>query len=58
MASRFVTYAVDKLLLEESCTNVLVYKDSKFEFVSIEYVNSQKYKIDDELLDLARRLVN
>ncbi len=58
MASEFTTYAVDYLLENEKSNTVIVYKNSQFEFVSIEYVNSGKYEIKKELLDLARRLVN
>ncbi|PLY05958.1 MAG: 6-phosphofructokinase [Arcobacter sp.] len=58
MAAEFVTHAVDKLLKNEKTTDVVVYNKSEFQFVSIEYVNSQKYKIREDLLELARRLVN
>ena len=58
MASEFTTFAVDYLLENEKSNSVIVYKNSQFEFVSIEYVNSGKYEIKKELLDLARRLVN
>jgi len=57
MASEYVTYAVDRLLEEEKCANVIVYKDSQFKFVTIEYVNSQKYQIKPELLQLVSRLI-
>ena len=54
MAVEFVTYAVDKLLNNDSHEGlVVVYKDSKFEFVTIDYVNSQKYQINQRLLDMA-----
>jgi len=51
-------FAVDYILENEKSNSVIVYKDSKFEFVSIEYVNSGKYEIRQELLDLAKRLFN
>ncbi|QOG11460.1 6-phosphofructokinase [Arcobacter sp. FWKO B] len=55
MAVEFVTNSVDKLL--DGCDGlVVVYKNSKFEFVSIDYVNSGKYTIKQELLQLANRL--
>jgi 6-phosphofructokinase 1 len=54
MAVEFVTYAVDELLKNDSHEGlVVVYKDSKFEFVTIDYVNSQKYQINQRLLDMA-----
>ncbi|MBN2824784.1 MAG: 6-phosphofructokinase [Campylobacterales bacterium] len=58
MASEFVTYAIDYLLENQSCANVIVYKDAKFDFVTIEYVNSQKYEVEPALLDLVKRLVH
>lgn len=57
MATEFVTYALDKLLEEKSGGLVVVYKNSKFDFVTIDYVNSQKYSIKQELLDMAHKMV-
>ncbi len=58
MASQFVTYAIDYLLANDQCANVIVYKNARFEFVTIEHVNSQKYAIDPNLIDLVKRLVH
>lgn len=58
MASEFVTFAVDKLLEKKKTSSVIVYKDGKFDFVSISHVNSQKYEIKEDLIQLAKRLVN
>lgn len=58
MASQFVIRAIDKFLSEDTVSNVIVYKESKFDFVTIDYVNSEKYKIKDELIALAQRLTN
>ena len=58
MACEFTMFAVDRILENEKSNSVIVYKDSKFDFVSIEYVNSGKYEIRQELLDLAKRLFN
>lgn len=58
MASEFTIYAVDHLLDNKTAANVIVYNNSKFEFVTIEYVNSSKYQIKQELLDLASRGMN
>lgn len=58
MATEFVTYAVNKLL--ENDTNdglVVVYKNSNFEFVTIDYVNSKKYEISPTLLEMASSMV-
>lgn len=58
MAIEFVTNAVDKLLSDTYHDGlVVVYKDSKFEFVTIDYVNSQKYQIKSHLTDLAMCMV-
>ncbi|MDY0328283.1 MAG: 6-phosphofructokinase [Arcobacteraceae bacterium] len=55
MAVEFVTKGVDKLL--SGCEGlVVVYKQSKFEFISIEYANSDKYSISQDLLLVADRL--
>lgn len=58
MASEFVTFAIDKLLEKKKTNSVIVYKNGKFDFVSIAYVNSQKYEMKQELIELAKRLVN
>lgn len=58
MAVEFVTYAVDKLL-EDSISEglVIVHKDSKFEFTTIDYVNSQKYTIKENILSMAKEMI-
>ncbi len=58
MAVEFITYAVDELLKNDSNEGIVaVYKDSKFEFVTIDYVNSQKYQIKQRLLDMASDMI-
>ena len=58
MATEFVIHAIDKLIKSESKDGlVVVYADSKFKFASIDYVNSQKFTIKQEFLDLASRMV-
>ncbi len=58
MAVEFITYAVDELLKNDSNEGlVAVYKNSKFEFVTIDYVNSQKYQIKQRLLDMASDMI-
>lgn len=59
MAVEFVTYSIDKLLKDENQTEglVIVYKESNFEFVTIDYVNSAKYQIKQNLLDMAKGMV-
>ena len=61
MAAEFVIYAVNKLFnMEDDNTQgfVIVYKDGKFEFVSIDYVNSSKYKIKQNLLNMAESMMS
>jgi 6-phosphofructokinase 1 len=58
MATEFVTYGVNKLL--ENNTNnglVVVYRNSNFEFVTIDYVNSKKYELTETLLEMASNMV-
>jgi len=58
MAVEFVQFAVDKLFENDSDEGlVVVYKDANFKFVTIDYVNSQKYTIKPRLLDMADTMV-
>jgi len=58
MAVEFVTFAIDKLLQNDTNDGlVVVYRNSNFEFVTIDYVNSQKYEIKQSLLDMASSMV-
>jgi len=56
MASEFVKNAIDRLLIQDT-NSIIVYKDAKFDFVSIDYVNSDRYSIKPELLNMAKNLV-
>lgn len=59
MAVEFIQFAVDKLIKNDVKEGlVVVYKDSNFEFVTIDYVNSQKYTIKPRLLDMASGMIN
>jgi 6-phosphofructokinase 1 len=59
MATEFATFAVDKLIQNDNNEGlVVVYKDGQFEFVSIEHVNSQKYTISPNLLQMAQGMVH
>ncbi len=58
MATEFVTFALDKLLKNDTNDGlVVVYKNSQFEFVTINYVNSQKYELSKNLLQMASHMV-
>jgi 6-phosphofructokinase 1 len=57
MAVEFVTFAVDKILEQDSNDGlVIVHKDGKFDFVTIDYVNSSTYTIKPTLLCMAKNL--
>lgn len=52
----FITYSMDKLMKEERTNCVIVTKDSKFEFLDIKTVISNKHQIKNELLELVEKL--
>ena len=56
MAFEFMTHAFEKLLSDRNCNYVVVYKDSKFDYVTIDFINSARYTIKQELIDLAKHL--
>jgi 6-phosphofructokinase 1 len=56
IAFEFAKLSIDKLMLKPDDKNVIVYKESKFDFVSIDYINSQKYQIKPDLIQLAEKM--
>lgn len=57
MAVEFVTFAVDKILEQDTNDGlVIVHRDGKFDFVTIDYVNSSTYTIKPNLLDMAKNM--
>jgi len=56
IAFEFAKLSIDKLMLKADDKNVIVYKESKFDFVSIDYINSQKYQIKPDLIKLAEKM--
>jgi 6-phosphofructokinase 1 len=56
MAFEFTKLAINKLLKPADENNVIVYKDAKFDFVSIDYSNSEKYKIPDQIISFVEGL--
>jgi len=57
MAVEFVTFAIDKILEQDTNEGlVIVYKDGKFDFVTIDYVNSSRYAIKQSLLAMAQNM--
>ncbi len=54
MAVEFVTFAIDKILEQDTNDGlVIVYRNGGFDFATIDYVNSQKYTIKQNLLEMA-----
>jgi len=59
MAIEYVSNAVDKLLSDNRHEGlVVVYKNAKFEFVTIDYVNSHKYTIEKHLMSLGESMMS
>ncbi len=57
MAVEFVTHAVRKLICDDTDEGlVVVYNKGEFSFVTIDYVNSDTYKIEPQLLNMALKL--
>jgi len=57
MGFEFASLAVDKLFAEKDCHYVVVHNGEFFDFVTIEHVNSGKYQIPKELLEMAKNMV-
>jgi 6-phosphofructokinase 1 len=56
MAFEFTQLAIKKLLKPKDDKNVIVYKDAKFDFVTIDYINSQKYTVPEQILSFVEGL--
>jgi len=56
MAFEFTKLAVNKLLKPKDENNVIVYKDAKFDFVTIDYINSAKYQIPEQIIGFVEGL--
>jgi 6-phosphofructokinase 1 len=52
MASEFVKKSIDRIIQKECTGEVVVYKDSKFRFKSIDEITSNKYALPQYLIDL------
>jgi 6-phosphofructokinase 1 len=52
MASEFVKKSLDRIMQKNCKGDVIVYKDSKFEFKSIDEISSNKYELPQHLMDL------
>ncbi len=55
MAFEFTTFAIDGLL-DGRNNSVVVYKDSKFDYRDISFINSGKYQVSEYLLRMGQRL--
>lgn len=56
MAFEFTTHALNKLIEDSNANHVVVYKGGRFDFVSIDYVNSGKYQIEPQLIKMAEKM--
>jgi 6-phosphofructokinase 1 len=52
MASNFIRHSIDRILEPNCSGEVIVYKKSSFEFITIDYIASHTYRISDELIGL------
>lgn len=57
MAFEFVTYAIDKLISEESVNRAIVYNNSKFDFIEIEEITANRYRIKPDFIKLAQKML-
>ena len=56
MAVKFIQRSMDKLIKEKKTNSVIIYKDGNFGFRTIDYINSKKYQISNDLLEMAKSL--
>ncbi len=57
MAVEFVTFAIDQILYSKMNDGlVIVYKEGKFDFKTIDYINSATYSIKPTLLEMAKNI--
>ena len=56
MAFEYTKLAINKLLKTKDDNNVIVYKDAKFDFVNIDYINSAKYTIPSDIISFVESL--
>ena len=52
MASNFIKHSIERILQEDCKGEVIVYKKSSFDFITIDYIASHTYRISDELIGL------
>jgi 6-phosphofructokinase 1 len=52
MASNFIKHSIQRILEKDCKGEVVVYKNSAIEFITIDYITSHKYKISDALMGL------
>ncbi len=57
MAFEFVTYGIKKLMEDPDANHVVVFKQGKFDYVTLDYVNSGKYQLEDSLIRMAEKMV-
>ncbi|NOZ91113.1 MAG: 6-phosphofructokinase [Epsilonproteobacteria bacterium] len=52
MASNFIKHSIDRIFQDDAHGEVIIYKKSSFDFLTIDYIASHTYKISDELIGL------
>ncbi len=52
MASNFIKHSIQRILEKDCKGEVVVYKNSAIEFITIDYITSHKYKISNALMGL------
>jgi len=52
MASNFIKHSIDRILEKDCAGEVIVYKKSSFDFITIDYIASHTYRISDALIGL------
>ncbi len=58
MAVEFITFAVDKIFEIDSHEGlIIVHKNGRFSFETIDYINSSTYTIKQNLLDIAQNMI-
>jgi len=52
MASNFIKHSIDRIFQKDCTGEVIIYKKSSFDFITIDYIASHTYKISNELIGL------
>jgi len=58
MAFEYVAFSIDRLLEKDKVNEIIVYKNSQFDFLHIKDIANKIYKIDDRLLKLVSKMTH